>query len=251
MLYIAAMSRRHYGSLVGQSALIALIGFIAAGPFSYIICKWLYPQPRWISGDIYAKKYHAVQHLPYYLGFFMLIGFLMLFGVHYLNSKEMKSRVRVGVLVAFGLSVVYAMIMMAIYIIQISFVRNMALEYSPMDESVFALFNLHNPKSITWHFQIWSNAVLGVATWFMAAYYRSSNGVLRQLLIVNGILSLLTAACTVFDKHLLFTEIGTTAQILWNALIVVILIMIYQQSQRPASALPAEGRKNSGSETAS
>lgn len=238
------MSRRHYGTLVGQSALISLIGFIAAGPFSYIICKWLYPQPRWISGDIYAKKYNAIQHLPYYTGFVMLIGFLMLFAVHYLNSKEMKSKVRIGTLVAFALAGIYAMIMMCIYIIQISFVRNLALEYSPMDETVFALFNLHNPKSITWYFQIWSNAILGVATWFMAGYYRNSNGILRQLLMVNGILSILTAACTVFDKHLLFTEIGTTAYILWNALIVVILIMIYQQSQRPSVAPNADAKRS-------
>jgi hypothetical protein len=77
-----------YNRLISLGALVALIGYIMSGPVAFAIVNLVKPQPSWISPAVFAENYSTIQDLPFYFGFFLIGGMLMLAVGHYLNFKD-------------------------------------------------------------------------------------------------------------------------------------------------------------------
>ena len=78
--------KSRYNKLISVSALIALSGYILSGPLAFFVVQLIHPQPPWVSPAVFVENYSAIQDLPYYFGFLLIGGMLMLAASHYLNG---------------------------------------------------------------------------------------------------------------------------------------------------------------------
>jgi hypothetical protein len=65
----------------------------------------------------------------------------------------------------------------------------------------------------------------------MAGYYKGKSSAIHSLLIANGIASVATVVATIVDVSWVMTTIGLVAYFLWNALMIVLMILIYLHSK--------------------
>ncbi|HRI60081.1 MAG TPA: hypothetical protein PK228_10170 [Saprospiraceae bacterium] len=222
----------NYNKLISLGAVVALIGYIMSGPVAFLIVQLWKPQPAWVSSAVFAENYSAVQDLPYYFGFLLIGGMLMLVAGHYLNFKENDDEKKFHLLVALGWTIVFCTLISFNYICQTTFVRNLALHYKPEHDVAIAAFSMSNPLSFCWANEMWGYAFLGIATLLMAGYYRDRNNIIRVLLIANGIVSVGSAIWTIIDINWVMTMAGLIAYFAWNVLMIVLMILIYFYSKK-------------------
>ena len=222
----------NYNKLISLGSLVALIGYISSGPVGFLIVGVLKPQPVWISPSVFAENYHIIQDLPFYFGFMLIGGMLMLAVGHYLNYKEDDAEKKFHLLVAVGWTIAFFTLISFNYISQTTYVRHLALDYKPEYDSAIATFSMANSMSFCWANEIWGYGFLGVATWLMAGYYSGRNNSIRLLLIANGVVSIVTVVLIIIDMKWLMTSVGLTAYFVWNALMIVLMILIFNYSRK-------------------
>jgi hypothetical protein len=226
--------KSNYLKLISLGAVVALIGFIMSGPLAFLIVRLVKPQPGWISPDVFAENYNAIQDLPFYFGFILIGGMLMLVAGHYMNFKEDNDEKKFHLLISLGWTIVFCSLISFNYICQVTFVRNLALHYKPEYDPAISTFSMSNPLSICWAIEMWGYGFLGIATWLMSGYYHKKNNLIRSLLVANGIVSLISAVWTIIDVSWVMTPAGLIAYVAWNVLMIVIMIMIHNYSKKPA-----------------
>jgi ABC-type Na+ efflux pump permease subunit len=224
-----------YNKLISLGAIIALIGYITSGPLGFMLVKLTTPQPDWVSAAEFAANYSFVQDIPYYLGFLLIGGMLMIAAGYYLNYKEENSKIKFQLLLSLLFATVFAALIFFNYICQTTFIRNLAMHYKPENDSIISTFSMANPMSLSWSIEMWGYGILGIATWLMAGYYKQKNNFIRWLLILNGIVSLLSVAFTISNINWVLTPAGIIAYMLWNILMIVLMIMIYRNGKATQS----------------
>ncbi|HEU5289038.1 MAG TPA: hypothetical protein VFU05_00250, partial [Cyclobacteriaceae bacterium] len=220
---------------IANSALVALTGYITSGPLGFLLVYYVKPQPSWISPEVFAANYHIVQDLPYYFGFLLIGGMVMLVTGHCLDFNNENSGKRFRLLAAFGFTIAFFVIISFNYICQTTFVRQLALNYEPEYDSTIASFSMANPMSLCWAIEIWGYGFLGVATWFLSGYYSGKNRTIQILLWINGMVSIATIVLMIIDMDWLMTPIGLSAYFVWNVLMIVLMILIYNYSRKLTS----------------
>lgn len=183
----------HYPKLIATGALIALAGFVLSGPVSFGLVMLLAPQPVWVSPAVFVEHYHPLQNLPYFLGFLLIGGMLMVVAGHYLNVPADKPVLKFRLHTALGWTIAFEALISFNYICQTTFVHNMALHYKPEYDAAISAFSMSNPTSFCWANEMWGYALLGIATWLLAAYYSGTSVWIRWLLILNGVASIAAA----------------------------------------------------------
>ncbi|MFZ1676226.1 MAG: hypothetical protein WBP41_02965 [Saprospiraceae bacterium] len=226
----------NHNKLISLGALVGLVGFVLSGPLGFLLVNSISPQPAWVSPAVFANHYSVIQDLPFYFGFFLIGGMLMLVAGHYLNYKEDNALTKFHLLVSFGWTIVFCALISFNYICQTTFVHNLVLHYKPEYDSAIAMFSMSNPMSFCWANEMWGYALLGIATLLMAGYYRNRNNVIRGLLIANGVVSLMSALWTIVDVNWVLSPYGLIAYFAWNILMIVMMILIYNHS-KPASII--------------
>lgn len=225
---------RNYNRLICLGSIVALIGYIMSGPAAFVIVHLAKPQPAWTSPAVFAQNYSTLQDLPFYFGFLLIGGMLMLAAGHYLNFKEDNNQKKFHLLLSVAWTIIFATLICFNYVCQITFVRNLALNYKPEYDYAISIFSMSNPLSLSWANEMWGYGFLGVATLLMSGYYQYKHDFVRLLLIANGILSLITAAWTIVDVSWVMSAIGLVCYFLWNALMILLMIMIYNHSKKHA-----------------
>lgn len=219
-------------NLISIGAMVALVGFVLSGPASFIIIRFVRPQPAWVSPSVFVENYHIIQDTPYYFGFLLIGGMLMVSVGHYLSETEKSEpSKRFHLLFALGWTIVFCTLISFNYICQISFVRNLAVNYRPEHDVAIATFSMANPLSFCWANEMWGYAFLGISTWLTASYYANQNNLIRILMIANGILSLASAISTIIGVGWIMTTAGLVAYILWNLLMIFMMVAIYQNNK--------------------
>lgn len=217
-----------YNRLISIAALVALTGYLSSGPAGFMIVNQVRPQPPWISPAIFAENYHIIQDTPYYFGFLLIGGMLMLVVGHYLNYNSDDPRKKFHLLVSLGWTIAFFAMISFNYVSQTTFVRHLALNYNPGYDSAISTFSMANPLSFCWANEIWGYGFLGVATWLMAGYYSGKNRLIWSLLITNAVVSVATIVFTIIDMTWLMTTVGLLAYFIWNVLMIVLMLLIYQ-----------------------
>lgn len=215
-----------YNKLILRGSLIALIGYITSGPLGFIVVRLVKPQPAWTSASVFAENYHFIQDLPFYFGFLLTGGMLMLVTGHYLSYNDKHPEKKLKLLFALGWTIAFFTLIGFNYISQTTFVRHLALNYKPENDFAIATFSMANPLSFCWANEIWGYGFLGIATWLMAGYYSGRNNLIRSLLIANGIVSVGTIVFTIIDTNWLMTSIGLSAYFIWNVLMIALMCLI-------------------------
>lgn len=222
----------NYNRLISLGALVALTGYIMSGPVAFLIVNLVKPQPAWVSPAVFAENYSTLQDLPFYFGFLLIGGMLMLVTGHYLNYQEEVEEKKFHLLVSLGWTIVFCTLVSFNYICQTTFVHNLALHYKPEYDAAISMFSMSNPLSFCWANEMWGYAFLGIATWLMAGYYRDKNNVIRWLLILNGVVSLISVIWTIADVNWVMTTTGLICYFGWNVLMIAIMLMIYRSSKK-------------------
>lgn len=220
------MPQGSYRSFIIRGAVLALLGFVLSGPVAVLLVTLIKPQPLWISPQVFVENYHVIQNLPYYLGFLLLGGMLMLATGHYLQYSGEKSHVKTKLVLALSLTTVFCGLIAFNYICQTTFVHNLATHYRPEYGPLIAGFSMANPTSFCWANEMWGYGVLGVATWLTAAYYKEKNIFIYWLLILNGIVSLISPMWTILDVNWVMSPLGFSLYLFWNVLMIVLMIAI-------------------------
>lgn len=193
-------------------AVFIMIGTI----FPSLFAIFLRPkQPIWESAAIFVEHYHEIQSLPFYFGFFLIAGSLILLSTIYLLS-----RAKLYTLLGLIFGVVGAAIVSLNYIIQTTFIPAVVAEYTAAHAVILQAFSMGNPTSFAWAAEMWGYGFIGLATWFAAAFFRNKGieKTAKVLFILNGILSIAGALYTALDLGWVLTTPGYVGFGVWNIL---------------------------------
>lgn len=220
-----------YNRLIGFGAMVALAGYVLSGPVAFILVRLVRPQPEWVSPAVFVENYNIIQDFPYYFGYLLIAGMLMIIVGQYLNfrnSADLNGRFMLTL--ALCMSVVFCGLISFNYICQTTFVRNLALNYRPENDAAIATFSMANTLSLTWAIEMWGYAFLGIATSLSARYYKTKNPRLAVLMVLNGAVSIAGAVFTVGSVAWVMTVAGLFAYFGWNALMITIMVLIFKES---------------------
>lgn len=193
-------------------AVLILLGTIFPSMFAIFLRP---KQPPWESAAVFVEHYDVIQSLPFYFGYFLVGGSLMLLVAVYLCSKS-SSLPLAGLM--FG-SVGSAIVAIN-YIIQTTYIPAVVSAYTPDDAVMLQAMSMANPTSLAWAFEMWGYGFIGLGTWFAASFLNSTGieGFAKVLYILNGILSLIGAVWSAFDLGWVLTPPGYISFALWNVL---------------------------------
>lgn len=204
-----------------MSAALVLAGAILSGPVAMFVVSRVAPQSRLTSVDAFADHYHPIQVLPYLLGYVLLVGFVLFAAsCHALSEAHLRFRTSAA-LVFTG---IYSALVFTNYTIQLGFIPRV-LRDRP---EYIASLTMANPASFAWFLEMFGYAAMGVATWLVSAGFRGSRraDAIRYLLIGNGVLSVVGAACTAFFDRWVFSSAGFVSFAAWNLLIAIYYLLI-------------------------
>jgi hypothetical protein len=219
---------------VNKGALIALLGFILSAPVAVPIVMLFAPQPVWSTVDLFKANYHPLQELPYYFGFVLIAGILFMVLGHRPEHYGDDKTLRIEINLAHGLVFVFTTLITYNYICQTTLIPHLVRAHGSQYDALIALFTMSNPDSLSWAIEMWGYLILAIALYFLQGCYRRKNTSLPVLLAVNLVMSFISTVWTILDPLWVSTSIGLILYFAWNALMIVILILIFRQSKHPS-----------------
>lgn len=220
--------------LISFRSLVALIGLIFSGPFGVLLVQIIKPQPAWTSVAVFVANYSPIQNIPYYFGIILVGGMLILAAAHYINADNEKEFDKLHILLSLIWTTIFSVFIFFNYICQTTFIHHLASNYKSEYDTVISTLSMANPNSLGWSIEMWGYAILGIATWLMSAFYREKNKIVYALLIINGIVSVLSAILFIINAGWLLTTTGLIGYFSWNLLMIVLLLLIYRHSKKIA-----------------
>lgn len=216
-----------------------LLGILLSGLIGVPFVSWLAPQPAWQNGQVFAENFSFIQTIPYYAGMVMLTGFLLFHVTIYLLSNvEMKRFTLPALLFA----LMYATLVFFNYIMQTTFVPELARNYRAAFEPFIATFSMSNPAALGWAIEMWGYGLLGIASFFAAPFYFAYTDRLNKsiawLLLVNGLMSIIGALITAFDLPWVFSTPGLITFALWNVVVLALALLLVISFHRQAIHAP-------------
>src|SRR5215210_6517686 len=104
------------GNLISFGSTVALAGFILSGPVGFLTVLFMKPQPSWTSARDFVTNYNSLQNIPYYFGFILVGGMLILAAAHYLNSGKENELDKLHIFLAVVWTVIFAVLIFFNYI---------------------------------------------------------------------------------------------------------------------------------------
>src|SRR5207253_6287865 len=128
-----------------------------------------------------------LQNIPYYFGFILVGGILILAAAHYINADKEKDSDKLHLLLSLVWTTISSTLIFFNYICQTTFVAHLASNYKTEYNTAITTLTMANPDSLSWAIEMWAYAFLGVGTWLMSAFYKQKNKTIYTLLILNGV----------------------------------------------------------------
>ena len=203
------------------SAILVLAGAVFSGPVAMLVVSQTAPQPPWMGVETFVNNYRPVQALPYALGYVLLAGFVLFAAACHAGARA-NLRLRTSAALVF--TAVYAALVFTNYTIQLGFIPRMLNERP----TYIGDLTMANPSSFAWFLEMFGYAAMGAATWLVAAGFRGNRRAdgIRYLLIGNGLISIVGAACTALFDRWVFSTAGFISFAAWNVLIPVCFTLI-------------------------
>ena len=208
-----------------RGALVALFGLLLSGPVSIALLAMVRKSVGWNGADDFAKYFWPMQVAPFYFGFVLVVGYLMLFaGLYDYATDDEKPRARVAVMLATA----YGALITLNYVCQTTFIPALATHYRPAYEGLVDAFSITNPRSLAWAIEMWGYALLGGATWFVAGLFRDGRQqrLLASLLVLNGFASIVAAMAAAADMSWIVESVGFFGYVAWNVLMAAIFVLV-------------------------
>jgi ABC-type transport system involved in multi-copper enzyme maturation permease subunit len=65
-------------SIGAAGSILTVIGILTSGPLSLLVAAVVQPQPPWNGPTLFAESFHYVQTLPFYFGYLLAIGSILM-----------------------------------------------------------------------------------------------------------------------------------------------------------------------------
>lgn len=209
------------------------VGVLLSGLVGVPLVNWLQPQPAWQNGKVFAENYGFIQTLPYFAGFLMIGGFLLFHVTIYLLSDLDMKRFTLPALL---FAAMYGTLVFFNYIVQTTFLPELARNYNAAFDPFIAMFSMSNPAALGWAIEMWGYGILGVASLFAVPFYLDRTDMLDKtiavLLVLNGIMSVAGALITAFAVPWVFTVPGLVTFVLWNVVVLALGAALYISFRR-------------------
>lgn len=215
-----APSARHAAAcrLGASGAMGVLIGLLLSGPVAVALVDASHPQPAWQGARAFAQAYHPVQLLPYLGGIVLVVALVTLMAsVHEVASES--HRARTGAALVF--TAAFAALICFNYVVQTTFVPELARHFDADNGALVAALSMSNPKSLAWGIEMWGWGLLGAATSLVAPVFRATalERATALCFAVNGPMSFAGALLTVVRPGWVMTPAGLVAFLIWNLLV--------------------------------
>jgi len=155
------------------------------------------------------------------LGYVLLAGFVFFSAsCHAMAAAPLRPQTSAA-LVFTG---IYAALVFTNYTIQLGFIPRVLVNRP----AYLSVLTMANPESFAWFLEMFGYAAMGVATWLLASGFKGSRraDVIRYLLIGNGVVSIIGAACTALFDRWVFSAAGLVSFAGWNLLIAACFLLI-------------------------
>lgn len=203
------------------SGLLVCAGALLSAPMAMFVVAQVAPQPAWVDVNTFFDHYHPVQALPYLLGYILLTGFVFFTAsCHALAPDSLRPRTSAALV----FTAIYAALVFTNYTLQLGFIPRM-LKDRP---AYLGALTMANPESFAWFLEMFGYAAMGMATWLVAPLFVGSRRAdsIRYLLITNGVVSIVGAACTALFDGWVFTTSGLASFVAWNLLIPACFLLV-------------------------
>jgi len=208
----------HFCRLGIIGAVFVILGTI----FPFLFAIFLQPkQPAWQGAAVFVAHYSKIQSLPFYFGFFLLGGSLIL-----LTAILLLSKAKFYPLLGLVFGMVGAAVVSLNYIIQTTFVPAVVAHYTEQHAVILETFSMVNPTSFAWAAEMWGYGFLGLATWLAASFFgnRGIEKTAKVLFISNGGLSIAGALVTALELGWVLTVPGYISFGVWNVLYTILAV---------------------------
>lgn len=220
-------------------AWLTVAGILLSGPLGLLIVSAVQASGPWQGAASYAQNYHPIQTLPFFCGFLLVGGYVVLMAaLHQLAEEQQKTQTLIGV----AFTAIFATLIFFNYVNQTTFVPALVQNYRPEYDPAIATFSLANPLSLCWAIEMWGYAFLGVATWLAAPVF-NRNRLERStalLMIANGVVSLVGGMVTAWNLGWVLSTPGMVSYALWNVLVlalsILIILSLRRRQKEPAHA---------------
>jgi hypothetical protein len=208
-----------------NASIAAIIGILLSGPVGLLVVNAVQPNVAWVSGKVFAEHYHPIQTFPFFCGFIMIGGFIVMIAAIYQVAGPQE---KLLALVAVMLTAAFSTLIFFNYINQTTFIPALARNYKPEYEPVMSAFSFVNFNSLCWAIEMWGYALLGVATWLVAPVFNRNRieKITAGLMIANGIISLLGGFITAIDLGWVGTMPGFILYLTWNLVVLLMAIFV-------------------------
>jgi hypothetical protein len=207
-------------------ALTTLAGVVLSGPLALLVVNRTHPQPTWEGSAAFARSYHLVQTLPFLFGFLLLGGFVLLVvSLHAVAREAQKARATAALVFV----AIYAALVSFNYVVQTTFVPELARRNQAADGPILAALSMSNPTSLAWALEMWGYGFLGVATWLVAPVFRGGRleRAARRTFVANGPVSIVPAVWTAVEPGWMLTPLGLVSFVVWNVLALAMALLAF------------------------
>jgi len=210
-------------------AILSAIGILTSGPLALPVVALVHPQPLWDSPELFVENFHRIQTLPFFFGYLLVAGSILMLVSVYLLSKKRAAALAALIFMSIGAS--FACLN---YVAQTTFIPAIVNNYAPEFNPIINIFSMSNPIALSWAIEMWGYGFMGLGTWLAAGFFGTSplERIARVLFILNGIVSVLGALATAIDLSGVFSIIGLVGYSAWNVLYLALAIVFYRVLQK-------------------
>lgn len=209
-------------------AILSSIGILTSGPLAVLAVALVRPQPLWNGPDLFVDNFHRIQTLPFYFGFLLAMGSIMMLVSVYLLSKKRATALTALIFMSIG-----AAFVIFNYVTQTTFIPAVVKTYTVELGSVLSTLSMSNPSSLPWALEMWGYGLIGLGTWLAAGFFGTSRleRLAKALFILNGIVSVFGAIIASIDLAGVFSIAGLIGYGVWNVLYLALAITFYRALQ--------------------
>lgn len=204
---------------------LVIASIFLSGPIGMFLTYVIHPQPSWVDAQTFARNFHFIQTLPFFFGFLLTIGSILLVTSTYKLASEDDRPVMFPSIVFVS---IYAALISLNYIFQTTYVPALATHYSPQHDVLISAFSMSNPNSVAWAIEMYGYAFLGLSVLFLVPFFKAGKlgMTIRCLLILNALVSITSAFITSFNLSWVLTGAGYVGFFVWNILYLVIAVLV-------------------------
>ena len=216
-------------------AILSTIGILTSGPIAVLVVALVHPQPLWDGPDLFVENFHRIQTLPFFFGFLLATGSILMLVSIYLLSKKRATALTALIFMTIG-----AAFVMFNYVTQTTLIPAIVHAYTSELGPVLTSLSMSNPSSLPWALEMWGYGLMGLGTWFATGYFGRSRleRIARFLFILNGVLSVFGALTASIDLAGVFSTAGLVGYGIWNVVYLALAVTFYRVLQENRNVRP-------------